>query len=369
MASKEVSSRNRKGAVRARPSHEQNFFTWFAQETARQAGKPAAFLVALAIVIGWALAGPFFDYSDTWQLVINTSTTIATFLMVFLIQNTQNRDTLALQLKLSELILVARGAPNRLAVIEDMPDEELERLHDQFRRGGNRPGRPRDPQDKTKEERKKFAAEMIAGERASLHSLGRDLHDRPAQFGFRDGARGFPQRRQDVLDPLGDETIDLGMEEAFRPHVLEQGEQGVPVALQIQDRGRFAVPSELDPGQLLDQFLQRADAAGERGERIGALEHDALALVHVARDDHFARSLERALAGDQEIRNHANDLAACLRHRPCKRAHQSDAAAAIDELHFFACKNPPELAGGFDENRPLSHGRAAIDADALYFGH
>jgi low affinity Fe/Cu permease len=81
----------------------------------------------------WALTGPIFGYSDTWQLVINTSTTIVTFLMVFLIQNTQNRDTMALQLKLSELIL-ASDAENRFAKAEDLSDEELEALHEELRK-------------------------------------------------------------------------------------------------------------------------------------------------------------------------------------------------------------------------------------------
>jgi low affinity Fe/Cu permease len=92
-------------------------------------GKPVSFLIATALVIIWALTGPLFGYSDTWQLVINTSTTIVTFLMVFLIQNTQNRDTMALQLKLSELILVMSEAENRFANAEDLTEEELERLH------------------------------------------------------------------------------------------------------------------------------------------------------------------------------------------------------------------------------------------------
>ena len=82
----------------------------------------------------WAACGPFFGYSDTWQLVINTSTTIVTFLMVFLIQHTQNRDTLALQLKLAELIIAAQGAENRLATAEDMNEKDLERLHEDYRR-------------------------------------------------------------------------------------------------------------------------------------------------------------------------------------------------------------------------------------------
>lgn len=108
-------------------------FTRFAHKTAVLTGRPQAFLIACVVVIAWGLTGPYFNYSDTWQLVINTSTTIVTFLMVFMIQNTQNRDTLAIQLKLSELILVTKGAPNRLAVLEEFADEELERLHDEFR--------------------------------------------------------------------------------------------------------------------------------------------------------------------------------------------------------------------------------------------
>jgi len=95
-------------------------------------GKPIAFLIALMAVVVWAATGPIFHYSDTWQLVINTSTTIVTFLMVFLIQNTQNRDTMALQLKLSELILKIDQAENRFATAEDMTDEELEKLHEEL---------------------------------------------------------------------------------------------------------------------------------------------------------------------------------------------------------------------------------------------
>jgi len=96
------------------------------------AGKPGTFLSALLIVTAWAISGPFFGYSDTWQLVINTSTTIITFLMVFLLQNTQNRDTMALQAKLAELIIVMRGAKNEIATAEDLSDEELEQLHQEY---------------------------------------------------------------------------------------------------------------------------------------------------------------------------------------------------------------------------------------------
>jgi len=108
-------------------------FSKFAQATAAWTGHPVAFLLALSIVLVWIVSGPIFHYSDTWQLVINTGTTIVTFLMVFLIQNTQNRDMLAVQLKLSELVLAMKGAENKFAAIEDLSDEELARLHEQCR--------------------------------------------------------------------------------------------------------------------------------------------------------------------------------------------------------------------------------------------
>ncbi len=108
-------------------------FAKFAQATAQWTGHPFTFLLAVAVVLVWIVTGPIFDYSDTWQLVINTGTTIVTFLMVFLIQNTQNRDTLAIQLKLSELVLAMKGAENKFASIEDLTDEELAELHDECR--------------------------------------------------------------------------------------------------------------------------------------------------------------------------------------------------------------------------------------------
>jgi low affinity Fe/Cu permease len=101
---------------------------WFARlavATSRISGRPATFLLAVAVVLVWAVTGPLFGFSDTWQLVINTGTTIVTFLMVFLIQATQNRDTLALQLKLDELIMATKNARNHIAGIEDASDEEI----------------------------------------------------------------------------------------------------------------------------------------------------------------------------------------------------------------------------------------------------
>jgi low affinity Fe/Cu permease len=103
-------------------------FDKVAQRTAKQAGRPATFALAAVVVLVWAVTGPFFGFSDTWQLVINTGTTIVTFLMVFLIQNTQNRDTEALQLKIDELIRVTERARNRLISLEDLTEEELDRV-------------------------------------------------------------------------------------------------------------------------------------------------------------------------------------------------------------------------------------------------
>src|SRR5579871_543203 len=104
-----------------------NWFARLAVATSRITGRPATFLLAVAVVVVWAITGPLFGFSDTWQLVINTGTTIVTFLMVFLIQATQNRDTLALQLKLDELIMATKDARNHIAGIEDASDEEIGR--------------------------------------------------------------------------------------------------------------------------------------------------------------------------------------------------------------------------------------------------
>jgi low affinity Fe/Cu permease len=109
-------------------------FSRMASGAAHLAGHPLAFSTAVLLVGAWALTGPLFNYSDSWQLVINTSTTIVTFLMVFLIQSTQNRDTLAEQLKLAELIMAVKDAESRLATVEDLSEEELEALHDDYRR-------------------------------------------------------------------------------------------------------------------------------------------------------------------------------------------------------------------------------------------
>jgi len=105
----------------------------FSHWATRMSGSTLAFTLAVLTIVVWIITGPIFNFSDTWQLVINTGTTIVTFLMVFLIQNTQNRDTLAIQLKLSELVLAMKGAENKFAAIEDLSDEELEQLHNDCR--------------------------------------------------------------------------------------------------------------------------------------------------------------------------------------------------------------------------------------------
>lgn len=109
-------------------------FRKFSQAVASVTGTPVSFGVAVTIVLVWAVSGPFFHYSDTWQLVINTGTTVVTFLMVFLIQSTQNRDTLTIQLKLDELIRATNDARNTLVDLEDMTDEELTALEIEFKR-------------------------------------------------------------------------------------------------------------------------------------------------------------------------------------------------------------------------------------------
>lgn len=115
------------------PSHgRHDAFHHISQNISNRLGSPAAFAFAVLLIVGWIFSGPFFGFSDTWQLVINTSTTIVTFLMVFAIQNTQNRDAKAMQLKLDELIKSSHGARTEFVDIEDLTDTELDILHGQF---------------------------------------------------------------------------------------------------------------------------------------------------------------------------------------------------------------------------------------------
>ena len=103
-----------------------------AKTASRQAGRPATFALALLVIVAWGMTGPLFGFSDTWQLVINTGTTIVTFLMVFLIQNTQNRDTEAMQIKLDELIRVTRDAHNALLDLEELGDSEIDAFRSRY---------------------------------------------------------------------------------------------------------------------------------------------------------------------------------------------------------------------------------------------
>jgi low affinity Fe/Cu permease len=111
-----------------------NAFRKFAHITAEWVGSSSAFFLALVVIIAWAATGPIFSFSDTWQLVINTGTTIVTFLMVFLIQNTQNRDAVALHLKLDELLRAVKGARTTLVNLESWTDDELAELQREFER-------------------------------------------------------------------------------------------------------------------------------------------------------------------------------------------------------------------------------------------
>ena len=109
-----------------------HLFTRFAKWTAHYTGKPITFILAVSIILVWAITGPLFNFSDTWQLVINTGTTIITFLMVFLIQNTQNRDTEALQIKLDEIIRSLKGARNEVLELEELDEKELDEIREEY---------------------------------------------------------------------------------------------------------------------------------------------------------------------------------------------------------------------------------------------
>jgi len=112
--------------------YKRSIFTRFARWTSGVTGRPLTFIVAVSVVVAWAVTGPLFDFSDTWQLVINTSTTIVTFLMVFLIQNTQNRDTEALQIKLDEIIRALKGARNEVLDLEEMDEKQLDEIRKEY---------------------------------------------------------------------------------------------------------------------------------------------------------------------------------------------------------------------------------------------
>jgi low affinity Fe/Cu permease len=117
---------------KARKWNGASWFSRFAKWSARQTARPLSFVLASGLIVAWLLTGFVFNFSDTWQLIINTATTIVTFLMVFVIQNTQNRDTEAIQIKLDELIRSTQGAHNALLDLEEMDEEMLDRFRDQY---------------------------------------------------------------------------------------------------------------------------------------------------------------------------------------------------------------------------------------------
>jgi low affinity Fe/Cu permease len=112
--------------------HKATWYSRFAKDTAHFCGRPRVFAIAVGVILAWILTGPVFHYSDTWQLVINTGTTIITFLMVFLIQNTQNRDTEAMQVKLDEIIRATQGAHNALLDLEELEEDSLNAFRSKY---------------------------------------------------------------------------------------------------------------------------------------------------------------------------------------------------------------------------------------------
>jgi low affinity Fe/Cu permease len=120
--------------ARKRSTKMGNVLERFSQAAAAWSGSSMAFVTACAVIVAWGVTGPLFGFSDTWQLVINTGTTIVTFLMVFLIQRSQNKESLAVQLKLNELVAAIEGASNRLIVVEDLAEDELETLHGHYQK-------------------------------------------------------------------------------------------------------------------------------------------------------------------------------------------------------------------------------------------
>jgi low affinity Fe/Cu permease len=145
-----------------RATKSKSWFTRFAKWTAHAVGQPAAFGIAAGTIIVWGISGPLFGFSDTWQLVINTGTTIVTFLMVFLIQNTQNRDSEAIQVKLDEIIRAIEGADNSLLDLEELDEKELDHIRADYEKLAEGAKKALKKAKHVKEETKKAKAEKKA---------------------------------------------------------------------------------------------------------------------------------------------------------------------------------------------------------------
>jgi low affinity Fe/Cu permease len=137
-----------------RPTKSRSAFSRFAKWTARAAGRPSTFGLAALVIVVWGVTGPLFGFSDTWQLVINTGTTIVTFLMVFLIQSTQNRDSEAVQVKLDEIIRAAGNAKNELLDLEELEEEDLDEIRETYMAMAKKARAAREKKDATPRRRK-----------------------------------------------------------------------------------------------------------------------------------------------------------------------------------------------------------------------
>ncbi|MGB6055250.1 MAG: low affinity iron permease family protein [Burkholderiaceae bacterium] len=174
-------------------------FRKFAQLCSQAVGSPWAFMAAGAAIVIWALSGPLFDFSDTWQLIINTGTTIVTFLMVFMIQNSQNRDAQAMQLKLDELLCAVENARTQLVDLENLSDGEIERLQKEFRR-------IRKTETALAEKAAESAAQKAAA--GAMENVIEDAAEDAAESAAEKAAERVVQKQQEELGrlPAGDAT-------------------------------------------------------------------------------------------------------------------------------------------------------------------
>ena len=182
-------------------------FTRFAKATARAAGRPSTFGLAVLLIVVWAATGPLFKFSDTWQLVINTGTTIITFLMVFLIQNTQNRDSVAMQIKLDELLRAVKGAQTAMADLEDLTEDEL----DAFQR---------------------YYAQLASDARAKMRKSG--------ELPFAKERRADPHAQEERRERLGGERQRLGSGKAATNASTASGSSCDPATRRSSRRPRRA---------------------------------------------------------------------------------------------------------------------------------